>query len=119
MNSHVFQPHPKNFCAILVADEDRSRDMQAETTMPSAVTVIKCGFLFDGSNLQSEAKYIHVVNNTISDVSSEGRWKYDGHEVRVTEIDLSEHFVMPGMIDCHVHPCILDVKYAHDHFVAL
>jgi imidazolonepropionase-like amidohydrolase len=84
--------------------------MQPEPISQTLVTVIHCGTLFDGVSIAKNV-YIHVVNNFITEVSAQGRASYSGcDKYLVVEMDLSTHFVMPGLIDCHAHPCILDVK---------
>ncbi len=63
-------------------------------------TLIKCGKLFtakDGSVLENAA--ILIEGNTITGVFQAGEVSEDGCEV----IDLSGRFVMPGLIDTHLH----------------
>ena len=63
--------------------------------------VIKCGKLFDAVDGKVKLnKLIFIEGNTITRVEDQENWKpAAGDEV----IDLSERFVMPGLIDTHVH----------------
>jgi len=61
---------------------------------------IKCGKLFDSVEAKVlENKTILIEGDKIKDVIPTGEFSAEGYEV----IDLSGKFVMPGLIDCHMH----------------
>ncbi len=61
--------------------------------------VIKCGKLFDAANEKVlENVLVYVDGNKIEKISTSGE-STEGYEV----VDLSDKFVTPGLIDCHVH----------------
>ncbi|MEM7103823.1 MAG: amidohydrolase family protein [Bacteroidota bacterium] len=61
--------------------------------------VIHCGTLIDGiSNRPQKNMTIKVTGNTITGIES-GYTTEPGSKV----IDLTDHTIMPGLIDCHVH----------------
>ena len=61
---------------------------------------IKCGKLFDAvEGKVVESKVIIVDGKKIEAVIPTGEFSGDGYEV----IDLSSKFVLPGLIDCHMH----------------
>jgi imidazolonepropionase-like amidohydrolase len=77
--------------------------------------LIQCGTLIDGEGNLTKDKIIHVVGNKIHNIISKSEYscaRYRGS----TTIDLSDCYVLPGLIDCHVHPCIQDVNtYQRQH----
>jgi len=59
--------------------------------------LIKCGKLLDARSGQvAEKQFILIKDNSIVSVSAKA-------SVADSIIDLSDYFVMPGMIDCHTH----------------
>jgi len=59
--------------------------------------LIKCGKLLDAQSGQvAEKQFILIKDNSIVSVSAKA-------SVADSIIDLSDYFVMPGMIDCHTH----------------
>jgi len=68
--------------------------------LQAQVSYIHCGHLIDGTTERVKEKQTIVVeNNTIMQVTNGFLEAPD----TVIVVDLSEHFVMPGFIDMHVH----------------
>ncbi len=62
--------------------------------------IIHCGHLFDGTDKKLSRKVsIFIEGNTISKIENGFAEVPEG----TTLIDLSEHYVLPGFIDMHVH----------------
>jgi imidazolonepropionase-like amidohydrolase len=75
-----------------------------DSTM-SAV-IFRNGLLVDGSGPEPSGPVdVLVENGKITSVSSE-RIEKDG----VTEFDLAGKAIMPGLIDCHIHPFLTDMN---------
>ena len=63
-------------------------------------TAIKCGKLFNpNTKAVEENKVILVEGDKVADVVSGSGFVGEGYEI----IDLSDKFVMPGLIDAHIH----------------
>jgi len=66
--------------------------------------ILKCGFLFNGiENFFIPNVWIKVDDNSISYIGSKDDIEYDStYEV----VDLNDKYVLPGLIDCHVHTAL-------------
>ena len=61
---------------------------------------IKCGKLFHSTDgTVGENQVVLIEGERIQEVLDAASFREEGCEV----IDLSDKFVMPGLIDCHVH----------------
>lgn len=74
---------------------------------PNHYTLVRCGTLLAVPGQPAKAKQTVVIKNGIIDSVLDG---FDGPNVRseqvapiIEEIDLREQYVLPGLIDCHVH----------------
>lgn len=76
----------------------------AAVKAPERVVAVRCGKLLAvPGNAPVERATVVIVNDKIEGVM-EGFGPVPGHAgVQVREIDLREAFVLPGLIDCHVH----------------
>lgn len=82
-----------------------------------SVTVLHCGGIIDGLGNVEKNQYILIEDGRIHSIGCDdgSKWyqdQFSGISYFVHKIDLQDSYVLPGLIDCHVHPCILDVKYA-------
>jgi len=74
---------------------------------PNHYTLVRCGTLLAIPGQPPKAKQTVVIKNGIIDSIRDG---FDGPEMNgekvtpiVEEVDLREQYVLPGLIDCHVH----------------
>lgn len=79
----------------------------AQEAVPDRYTIIRCGRLMDvpGQPVRSDVS-ITIKNGVIQSLSEGPPPELSAEEragATVTQIDLSDHFVLPGLIDCHVH----------------
>lgn len=68
------------------------------------VSILHCGTLIDvpGESARSEVSLV-VRGDTIVDVLDGYAQAWQGHDALPRIVDLREHTVLPGLIDCHTH----------------
>jgi imidazolonepropionase-like amidohydrolase len=64
--------------------------------------------IFDGISNESYKGAIVIEGDRIKEVIR-GTFEYDQYDGQI--IDLNDKFVMPGLIDCHVHLIMTEPKY--------
>ncbi|MBW2367758.1 MAG: amidohydrolase family protein [Deltaproteobacteria bacterium] len=72
--------------------------------MPENVTIIQNVRIFDGKNDQLRSGYVLIQGNAIARIASDTPQIPDG----ATVIDGGGRVLMPGMIDTHCHPSVVD-----------